>query len=243
MLALLEVVDVNYSSGSRHILEDVSLRAEAGEITCVVGVNGTGKSTLAAMIMGLNGYKPSSGRIFFKGKDITNLSVTERARRGMTLAWQSPAEFEGITVREYLSLGKKDPSELLRRVGLDPKKYIDRQVDSRLSGGERKRIELASVMSVEPSLAILDEPDSGIDMASINVITSVIKDLRESGAGVLLITHSEAMAKSADKVVLMCRGRVLREGSVDDVVQFFSGNCVECDHVGKIDERLLNGRS
>ena len=150
---LLKVEDLYVYRGNREILKGINLTVEENEIHAIIGPNGAGKSTLAYTIMGISGYKPTRGRIIFKGVDILDKSITERARMGMTLAWQEPARFEGIKVRNYLMLGmnekyKKDRKtaeekirEALKLVNLDPDKYLDRYVDETLSGGERKRIE------------------------------------------------------------------------------------------------------
>jgi len=238
---LLEVHGLHFEAGGKEILKGADLKVPRGKIFSIVGVNGTGKSTLAALIMGLDGYVPSRGKIIFEGDDITGLSLTERAKLGITLGWQIPASFEGITVKEYLSVGKRgiSPSECLKLVGLNPDVYLNRPVDESLSGGERKRIELASVFCVQPKLVILDEPDSGIDMASINIIKEMIEEFRRNDTSVLLITHSGEMAEVGDSVALLCDGRIVKEGDVDSVTRFFRKNCRSCDHVGEIEEGIL----
>jgi len=238
---MLELRNVHYSTGDKKILKGIDLVIGESRIQSIIGVNGTGKTTLAAIIMGLNGYRPHRGRIFFEGRDITDLSITERARLGITLAWQIPASFEGITVREYLNIKKNftAPEKALKLVGLNPNLYLNRVVDENLSGGERKRIELASVFSVKPKLVILDEPDSGIDMASITAIKKVIKNFKKMGTSVLLITHSERMAKVGDTVSLLCDGKIVKEGNVKEVTEFFRKYCRECDHIGEIEEEIL----
>ena len=238
---MLELRDVHYGTGDKEILKGIDLVIGESRIQSIIGVNGTGKTTLAAIIMGLNGYRPHRGRIFFKGRDITDLSITERAKLGITLAWQIPASFEGITVKEYLSIKKNftAPEKALKLVGLNPNLYLNRVVDENLSGGERKRIELASVFSVKPKLVILDEPDSGIDMASITAIKKVIKNFKKMGTSVLLITHSERMARIGDTVGLLCDGKIVKEGNVKEVTEFFRKYCRECDHIGEIEEEIL----
>lgn len=242
MQVLLEVKNVYYSSKEKEILKGVNLQVMKGEIHSVIGVNGTGKTTLAAVIMGLHGYEPNEGRIIFKGKDITSYPINKRAEEGITLAWQNPAVFEGITVRDYLSINSKvKPEELLKKVGLNPEQYLERNVDDNLSGGERKRIELASVMGMNPELVILDEPDSGIDLAFIEVIKKIIKDFKKQGTSVLLITHNEKMAEIGDVVSLMCEGKIIKQDKPENVASFFRENCSKCLHVGKIREEKLNG--
>ncbi len=235
---LLAIEDLHYSTGKKEILSGVNLSVGKGEIHTILGVNGTGKTTLAAVLMGLGGFRPTSGRIIFDGRDITNLSIPERAKLGITLAFQRPANFEGITVRQYLSLSNKGitPDEALQVVGLRPDLYLNRVVDESLSGGERKRIELASVFTIKPGLVILDEPDSGIDITSIEYIKKAVRIFRENGASVILITHSEQMAAMADRASLMCSGIVIKVGGPEEVRKFFRDECRGCDHIGEIKE-------
>lgn len=238
---IFEVKNIYYHAGKTEILKGVNLKIGKNEMRAIIGVNGTGKTTLAAIIMGLEGYKPTEGRVFFNSIDITNLSITERAKLGITLAWQTPANLEGITVREYLSIKKGGirPEKCLRLVGLSPALYLDRTIDEKLSGGERKRIEFASVFSIKPRLVILDEPDSGIDMTSMDAIKKAIQTFKEMGTAVILITHSEGLAGFADKVSLICDGKIAKEGDVKEVTEFFKENCERCDHVGQVDKERL----
>ena len=240
---IFETVGLGYSIGDKRILDGLDLSVGRGEIHSIMGVNGTGKTTLASVIMGLEGYRPTSGKIMFMGEEITGLSATERGKRGISLAWQIPAYFEGITVREYISLKNRgtDVPKLLKMVGLNPARYMGRKVDESLSGGERKRIELAAVMAVSPKLVVLDEPDSGIDLASIGVITGLIRKFKENGASVLLITHNEKMASMGDVVSLLCGGKIVKQGKAEDMAGFFERYCRGCDHVGKVEEAKLNG--
>ncbi|MCD6477674.1 MAG: ATP-binding cassette domain-containing protein [Candidatus Aenigmarchaeota archaeon] len=238
---VLEVKNLCYKTEDKEILKGINFVVRKGEISSIIGVNGTGKTTLAYVLMGLNGYRPTSGKIVFNGKNIINFSPTRRAKLGMTLAWQIPASFEGITIGEYLNINNNsNPRDLLKTVGLNPDTYMNRYVDDKLSGGERKRIELASVLSINPKLIILDEPDSGIDMTSINVIKRIIKNLKKNGTSVVLITHSEAMAKLGDRLLLLCNGKFVKEGPPDIVTKFFKKHCKKCGHIGKIEEEILN---
>jgi Fe-S cluster assembly ATP-binding protein len=179
ILVMLKLIDIALVRNGKHILHDLDLEVAEGEVHAVLGLNGAGKSTLAAVVMGLGGYAPSSGRIHFRGEEITRLPLLERARLGITLAWQEPARFEGLTVAEYLQAGQRQgrptllsPKECLSMVGLPPERYLTRAVDSSLSGGERKRVELAAVLAMKPALTILDEPDSGIDILSVSHIVN-----------------------------------------------------------------------
>ena len=200
---LLEIKDITYRVKEKEIFSGLSLAVDPGEVHAIIGKNGTGKSTLAYLIMGCEGYIPTTGEILFDEKTINSMKLHERAKLGITMAWQEPVRFEGISVRDYLTLGNKeiDPYKYLEMAGLHPDLYLNRIMDRTLSGGERKRIELASVAALDPRLVILDEPDSGIDMLSIQDILNVITEFREHGASVLLITHREEIANIADRAL------------------------------------------
>lgn len=234
MTPLLTVNDVKLTIDERPILRGVNLVVSEGEIHAVLGPNGAGKSTLASLIMGINDLKsPDSGEIIFKDKLLNGLEITERAKLGVTLAWQEPARFEGITVEEYLKIsGRNNPDldvvECLNLVGLDCS-YLNRFVDDTLSGGERKRVELASILAMRPKLAVLDEPDSGIDFASMEDIANMIKTMRERGTTVIMITHREEIAEIADRATLMCDGKVVQTGNPKEVGQKFKTMCVKCE--------------
>lgn len=234
---MLDLVDIGLSVGSRTILHDLNLHVLPGEIHAILGMNGSGKSTLASVIMGLSGFSPTSGNVVFQGEDITALSISGRAKRGITLSWQEPARFEGLTVAEYMELGRHGspgggppPNECLLMVGLPPDRYLQRTVDATLSGGERKRVELASVLSMGPRLSILDEPDSGIDALSLNRILEAVRILAKNGASVLLITHQNEIAASADRASSLCDGTILRTGDPLVIGRFFQNHCRECPH-------------
>jgi len=237
---MLQLIDIGLVLSGKPILQHVSLQMDEAEIRSILGMNGTGKSTLASVIMGLTGYGTTSGRILFHGEDITRLPVSDRAQRGITLAWQEPARFEGLTVAEYLEIGRRfawngsvSPRECLEKVGLHPEKYLRRAVDATLSGGERRRVELASVLAMGPKLAILDEPDSGIDPLSIDNIVDVIRTLSRNGTAVLLITHHEDVAAVADRASSLCGGTVLKTGDPPTIARFFRNHCQECPHVNQ----------
>jgi len=240
-MSLLELRDITYAANGRDILTGVTLAIEAGEVHALLGTNGTGKSTLASLIMGCHGYHPVSGEIFFAGTLINDLKIHERARLGISMAWQEPARFEGLRVRDYLTLGSviEEPEAALHLVGLEPSRYLDRMVDRSLSGGERKRIELASVLALQPKLAILDEPDSGIDMLSTDDIIRVLDRLRSRGGAVLLITHRDEIAAAADRASQICGGKIVSTGSPSQVAAGFkSRKCISCDGEVCNDERI-----
>ncbi len=230
--SLLEIRDLTFSAGNQKILDRLDLAIYPREIHALLGANGSGKTTLAYLLMGCDGYVPTAGTVLFKGADLLSLKMDERAKLGLTLAWQEPARFEGITVREYLTLGRSesDPKPVLVQVGLDPDRYLNRRVDKALSGGERHRIELASVLAMKPTLAILDEPAAGIDMLSINHIINVIRAIKDNGGAVLLITHQEEVAAIADSASQLCNGRIIFSGAPTHVIEHFRGRtCVRCD--------------
>jgi Fe-S cluster assembly ATP-binding protein len=231
-MPLLEIKNLTYAAGDKKILDDFSLSIKSSEVHALLGTNGTGKSTLAYIIIGCDGYKPASGEIIFNGKDIRDLRIHERAQLGITMAWQEPVRFEGINVRNYLTLKSKetDPSVYLEMVGLHPELYLHRMVDKSLSGGERKRIELASILALHPKLAILDEPDSGIDMLSTQDIINVINLFKKNGSSVLLITHREEISLIADKASQMCRGKIVCSGNPEKVAEYYKARkCLVCD--------------
>jgi Fe-S cluster assembly ATP-binding protein len=233
-MPILQIQDLVYETNAHHsarILDGLSLSVEAGEVHALIGTNGTGKSTLASVIMGCEGYGPTSGDVVFDGRSLAGLKVHERARLGITMAWQEPVRFEGITVRQYLSLRNDsgDPARHIELVGLSAQRYGDRMVDRSLSGGERKRIELASLLALKPRLAILDEPDSGIDMLSMQDIINVIGAFKEGRSAVLLITHREEVAMIADRASQLCAGRIVCSGNPANVAEHYkSRHCDIC---------------
>jgi Fe-S cluster assembly ATP-binding protein len=233
-MPLLAITDLSFRAGREGagaILEHLSMTVDQGEVHALLGTNGTGKSTLASLVMGCEEYRPSGGEIRFDGSVINGLSIHERSRLGITMAWQEPVRFEGICVRDYLRLKPTalDAAGCLELVGLNPFLYLNRMVDRSLSGGERKRIELASILALAPRLAILDEPDSGIDMLSIQDVINVINAFRKNGAAVLLVTHREEVSVIADRASQICRGRIICSGHPQKVAEHYkSRNCLIC---------------
>jgi Fe-S cluster assembly ATP-binding protein len=227
---LLKVEDVWVRRPGAEVLRGVNLSVRRGEMHVLLGLNGSGKSSLAYTLMGTEGYEPDRGRIIFDGHDITHLSVTERARLGLTLAWQEPARFEGLPTADYLALGMAKPSrerieEALMSVALSPITYMSRAVDSALSGGERKRIELAAVYAMQPRLAVLDEPDSGVDVLCIDDVLALMRRMAKEGTAVLLITHRDEMAEMADVASLMCGGAIVQTGLPKALRDYFAKRC------------------
>jgi Fe-S cluster assembly ATP-binding protein len=231
-MALLEIKNLCFQAGPRTILDGLNFAIDENEIHVLLGTNGCGKSTLAYLIMGCEGYLLSSGELVFVGTNIGALKIHERAQLGISLAWQEPAKFEGISAADYLSLGRSNgtPSEYLKKVGLHPEDYLNRILDKTLSGGQRKRIELASVLALKPRLAILDEPDSGIDMLSVQEILDVIHSFKAFHASVLLITHREEIALIADRASQLCGGKIVLTGTPIEVAEHYkSRRCTVCD--------------
>jgi len=232
-MEILRIENISLEMGGRQILKDLNLSVKTGTVHSVLGPNAAGKSSLAYAIIGCCDYFPQKGSIHFLGEDITNAPINKRAKMGMTLAWQEPARFEGLAVRDYIAVGMSEKKselidEALHRVLLNPDDYRKRVVDKTLSGGERKRIELAAIFAMQPKLVILDEPDSGIDMLALDKIIEMIKTLRKRGSTVLLITHREEVAEIADRTSLMCSGRIVKEGKSKEVSRYFKELCVPC---------------
>lgn len=236
-MALLEAHKLVFEADGAHpvrILEGLSLAIEPDEVHALLGTNGTGKSTLAYVVMGCEGYIPSSGEVLFAGRSLAGLKVHERAQLGITMTWQEPVRFEGISVRDYLTIGNRggNPARYLELVGLNPSLYLDRMVDRALSGGERKRIELASILALHPKLTILDEPDSGIDLLSTQDIINVISAFKRDGSAVLLITHREEVALIADQASQLCNGRIICSGTPEKVAEHYKAkHCLTCTGV------------
>lgn len=212
---MLELIDICFARDHKVILDHVSLRLEREKFYAITGPNGSGKSTLAKIIMGIE--KPDSGRILLDGVDITEKSIDERARLGFGFAFQQPVCFKGITVYDLLKIAtgkeidKKEACSILSKVGLCALDYIDREVNNSLSGGELKRIEIATVLAREPKLAIFDEPEAGIDLWSFRSLNRVFQQLGRSNSGItLVISHQERILNIADVIILMEEGHIAR---------------------------------
>ena len=248
-MGVLELKDVSLTLGGKPILNGLTVDFWEGHIHALVGPNGAGKSTLANVIMGLPGYTHVSGDIVYDGQRINDWTVDERARHGITLAWQEPARFEGLRVERFVLAGAKDRStdtarRVLARVGLDPDRYMGRAVDRTLSGGERKRVELASILAMEPRLVLMDEPDSGIDVEALTRIFDALADFKERGVTVIMITHSQEVLKHAEHAFLMCNGTILDKGAVGRIDGYFADHCIPCDHTNVPDaDELAEARA
>jgi Fe-S cluster assembly ATP-binding protein len=231
---LLDLQGLALCRAGHDVLRGVNLTVGEGEIHGLLGLNGSGKSSLAYTLMGCAGYTPDAGVIQFDGRVLSGMTITERARLGLTLAWQEPARIEGLTVERYLAAGMRERREdrmqaALEAVGLHPARYIRRTLNSSLSGGERKRIELAAVYAMRPRLAILDEPDSGIDVLSLADITELIRRMAAEGTAVLVITHRDELTEACDVASLMCEGTITTTGAPGDVRSHYRTRCRPCD--------------
>ncbi len=212
---MLQLKNINFSAGDKHILKDVSVNIDSGKFVAITGPNGSGKSTLARIIMGIE--KPDSGQIIFNGVDITDAPVDERARNGIAFGFQQPVRFKGITVRDLLKLSSKKEltndqiCDVLSTVGLCANEYLGREVNSSLSGGELKRIEIASVIMRSSQLTIFDEPEAGIDLWSFNSLIKVFNEMQRNLDGsILVISHQERILNIADEIILLADGMVDR---------------------------------
>jgi Fe-S cluster assembly ATP-binding protein len=244
-MAILSIKNLSLEKVGKKLLDGISLDLEAGKTYALVGPNGSGKSTLAYVLMGLDGYREIGGDIIFDGKSIKKLSVPQRAKLGITLAWQEPARFQGLKVEDFLlaSSGKNHGGvvEALEKVGLSPEKYLSRAVDKNLSGGERKRIELASVIIMKPRLVILDEPDSGVDVQAIDKVFEAMDYLKGIGATVIVITHNMQVLKKAGSAFFLCDGKFISKSEGSDVVEYFKNRCAACPRKHKSEtERSKN---
>ncbi len=234
-MGILELHDVTLELGGKPILNKLSVDFWEGHVHALIGPNGAGKSTLANTIMGLPGYTHHTGDILLDGESLRGVPVDERARRGITLAWQEPARFEGLRMDRFIAAGAKVKTrekvqEMLGRVGLDPERYFSRKVDKTLSGGERKRVELASILAMEPRIVLMDEPDSGIDVEALSRIFDALADFKAMGPTVIMITHSVAVLEHAEHAFLLCNGHIIDKGPVDKISGYFADNCIPCDH-------------
>ncbi|MCR4749711.1 MAG: ATP-binding cassette domain-containing protein [Lachnospiraceae bacterium] len=219
---MLELKKIEYVvEDNKEIIRDVSLDIDDGFIA-ITGPNGGGKSTLAKIIAGI--VKPTSGQIIYNGMDITDLSVTDRAKAGISYAFQTPVKFKGITVKDLLKLasGKKitvsEACDILSDVGLCARDYIDREVNASLSGGELKRIEIAMIIARGTQLSIFDEPEAGIDLWSFNNLIKVFENMRKKINGsILIISHQERILNIADKIIVIADGKVSKIGTKQEV--------------------------
>ena len=227
---MLDVLNLNFKIDGHEILRDFSLSVKPGELIVVTGPNGSGKSTLAQLLMGIK--TPDSGQILLDGQDITKLDITERAKAGIALSFQQPVQFKGVKVRDLLgvALTGEDTvfaegldcsvlSEALLKVGLKPEDYLEREVNNSLSGGELKRIEVASVLLRKPKLLIFDEPEAGIDIWSFDNLVKIFQDIKAAKTTTMIISHQERLMKIADRIIVIENGKIKADGSFAEVIK------------------------
>lgn len=232
--------DVDVNGEKKEIIRDVSLKLDE-KFIAFTGPNGGGKSSLAKIIMGI--YKPTSGKIFFNGTDITETDITERAKLGISFAFQQPVKFKGITVTDLVNIaaGKKlSVSEIcsyLSEVGLCAREYVDREINSSLSGGELKRIEIAVTLARGSKFTLFDEPEAGIDLWSFNSLITVFERLSGKTAGsILIISHQERILNIADRIIIIANGRVKADGGRDEIMPMITGSSSTCSVLIKEDK-------
>lgn len=220
---MLELRNVDWTlPGGETIIENLSLSIPEGKLSVVTGPNGGGKTTLAKLIAGL--VTPTARQIFLDGRDITGLDVTQRSRLGISYSFQTPVRFKGMTVQGLLELAAgrylsfDEICDLTGKVGLCTVDYIDRDVDASLSGGEIKRVEIASVLARATRISIFDEPEAGIDMWSFNGLVEVFKNLKQQGMTLVVISHQQRLLDIADEIIVLSAGQLRVQGSRDQVM-------------------------
>ena len=229
---MLELKNISFTRDNKKILDNINLELESDKFYVITGQNGSGKSTLAKIIMGIE--KQDSGQILYKGIDISNWSVDDRAKSGISYSFQHPVRFKGITVHDLICLAsgkymsRNEVCDILSKVGLCAKEYIDREVNDSLSGGELKRIEIAMVAAKKSDLTIFDEPEAGIDLWSFNNLIDLFKKIRKDKDGTtLIISHQEKILGIADRIILMKNGKIEKIGKKSEVMKDldFNGSC------------------
>ena len=220
---MIKLENVSFKKGNKSILKNINLEFMDNKLYAITGPNGSGKSTLAKLIMGIE--KPTEGKIYLNDIDITNLSIDERAKLKISYAFQQSITFKGIAVHDLLKIAikkeidKKEACEYLSKVGLCAKEYIDREINNTLSGGELKRIEIASILATNPKIAIFDEPEAGIDLWSFKYLTEIFKKINEREKGTtIIISHQEKILNMADEIILMNDGRIIDLGKKEEMI-------------------------
>ncbi len=236
---MLELKNISFTVGEgaekKTIIRDLSLTIENGKFVVITGPNGSGKSTLARIIMGIE--QPCEGKIIFDGKDITGLNITERAKLGISFALQQPMRFKGIRVHDLLQIaaGKKlsinDACDYLSEVGLCARDYIDREINSSLSGGELKRIEIATLLARKTKLSVFDEPEAGIDLWSFQNLIRIFENMRNEikDSSIVIISHQERILNIADEIVLLVNGQIKKTGTADEILPELVGTTAAVD--------------
>lgn len=234
---MLELKNISYivpdeNGAQKEILKNINLKIDE-RFVAITGPNGGGKSTLAKIIAGI--YQPTSGRIFLDGVDITESSVTDRARAGISFAFQQPVRFKGLTVKDLITLAAGKPISVseacgyLSEVGLCARDYIDREVNASLSGGELKRIEIALIIARSTKLSVFDEPEAGIDLWSFNNLIKVFERMHEKTHGsIIIISHQERILNIADRIIVIADGEIRESGTKDEIMPSVLGSGTPC---------------
>ncbi len=215
------IVDTEHST-KKEIIKNINLTIDEQKFIAITGPNGGGKSTIAKLIMGIE--KPTSGKIIFNGTDITDMSISERAKLGISFAFQQPVRFKGIKVKDLITLSAGDSistsgaCEYLSKVGLCARDYINRDVDSSLSGGELKRIEIATIIARNTPLSVFDEPEAGIDLWSFNNLIKVFEEFHDQHKSLIIISHQERILNIADEIIIIADGAVKSHGTKEEIL-------------------------
>lgn len=233
---MLEIKDLEFAvekdGKDFKILKDINLSFNSNKIYVITGPNGSGKSTLAKLIMGIE--KPTSGSILFDGKDITNMDITARAKMGIGYAFQNPPRFKGIKVKDLLEMSinkSADVCEVLHDVGLCAQDYLEREIDASLSGGELKRIEIASIIARDLKVAVFDEPEAGIDLWSFQRLSETFKKIHEKyDTTIIIISHQERIINLSDEVVLISEGKIKEITTKEVILKDFEDKSFNCEH-------------
>ncbi len=234
---MLELKNVSYvvkdeNGADKEIIKNINLKIDE-RFVAITGPNGGGKSTLAKIIAGI--YQPTGGQILFDGEDITNMSITDRARHGISFAFQQPVRFKGLTVKDLITLAAGKPISVaeacnyLAEVGLCARDYINREVNASLSGGELKRIEIALIIARSTKLSVFDEPEAGIDLWSFNNLIKVFERMHEKTHGsILIISHQERILNIADRIIVIADGEIRESGTKDEIMPSVLGSGAPC---------------
>ena len=233
---MIELKDISYEIDNKKVLDKINIKFDSN-FTVITGPNGSGKSTLAKIIMGI--IKPTSGKIIYNGEDITTWSIDKRARNGISFSFQQPVKFKGLTVYDLIKLSSNEEldfnscCEILSKVGLCAREYINREIDDSLSGGELKRIEIASIFVRNSNVTIFDEPEAGIDLWSFNNLINLFNELRKKNNSItIIISHQERIISSADKVIILENGKVSDYGYKNDLIDKIKST--SCSKLGGI---------
>jgi Fe-S cluster assembly ATP-binding protein len=221
----------------RNIIDGMDFHFERGKFYAITGPNGSGKTTLAKLIMGI--HPVTSGSIIFQGKDIASLSITERAKLGIAYSFQQPARFKGITFRDLLSIATGTDEEkvfldIVSRVGICPLSFLDKEIDSTLSGGEIKKIELATTIAANPTLAIYDEPDTGIDLWTIRPMVNLLKKELTPDKTTIVVSHNKSFLDAADVIIILSHGKIAYTGNLNDALPLLNDLSI-CTYHQKIE--------